>query len=91
MRASILSVLTASAIIVPLMLSLPTLAQEATWLDGDYASWNTPGMTLPTAPLSTAIPMLGVGNGSVRPNPTRTTRSSPQAVVYTFLTSAAGE
>jgi len=50
MRVSILSVLTAFAIILPLMVSAPALAQEETWLNGDFASWNTPGMTIPTAP-----------------------------------------
>ena len=50
MRASILSILTAFAIILPVMLPSPTSAQEQTWLDGDLASWNTPGMAIPTAP-----------------------------------------
>ena len=50
MRASVLSVMTAFAIILPLMLPSPTSAQEETWLDGDLASWNTPGMAIPTAP-----------------------------------------
>jgi hypothetical protein len=50
MRATVLSVLTAFAIILPVMLASPTLAQEETWLDGDFASWNTPGMAIPTAP-----------------------------------------
>jgi hypothetical protein len=38
MRASVLSVLTAFAIVLPLMVSSPTLAQEETWLGGDLAS-----------------------------------------------------
>ena len=50
MRASVLSVLTAFAIILPLMLASPSLAQDETWLDGDFASWNTAGMNIPTAP-----------------------------------------
>ena len=50
MRASVLPVLTAFAILLPLMLSSLTSAQEETWLDGDLASWNTPGMAIPTAP-----------------------------------------
>ena len=50
MRASVLSVLTAFAILLPLTLSSPILAQDETWLDGDLASWNTPGMAIPTAP-----------------------------------------
>jgi hypothetical protein len=50
MRASVLSVLSALAI-MPLMLPSPSMAEEETWLDGDLASWNTPGMPLPTAPV----------------------------------------
>jgi hypothetical protein len=50
MRATVLSVLTAVAIILPLMAPSLTSAQEETWLDGDLASWNTPGMAIPTAP-----------------------------------------
>jgi hypothetical protein len=49
MRASVLSLLTAFAIILQLIPSSSTLAQEETWLDGDLASWNTPGMAIPTA------------------------------------------
>jgi hypothetical protein len=50
MRACILSVLAAFAIVLPLMLSSPVAAQDTTWLDGDLASWNTPGMAIPAAP-----------------------------------------
>ncbi len=50
MRASVLSVLGTFAIILTLMLSSPVSAQDETWLDGDLASWNTPGMAIPTAP-----------------------------------------
>jgi hypothetical protein len=50
MRATVLSVLTAVVIILPLMAPSLTSAQEETWLDGDLASWNTPGMAIPTAP-----------------------------------------
>ncbi|HEX2281534.1 MAG TPA: LppP/LprE family lipoprotein [Thermomicrobiales bacterium] len=50
MRASVLSLLTAFAIILPPMVSSPTFAQEESWLDGNLASWNTPGMALPSAP-----------------------------------------
>jgi hypothetical protein len=32
------------------MVSSPTFAQEESWLDGNLASWNTPGMAIPTAP-----------------------------------------
>ncbi len=31
-------------------------AQEASWLDGDLASWNTPGMTIPSAPTTDGNP-----------------------------------
>jgi hypothetical protein len=50
MRVPGLSILTAFAIILSLMWSSPTSAQEKTWLDGDLASWNTPGMAIPAAP-----------------------------------------
>jgi hypothetical protein len=50
MRAPVLSLLTAFAIILALLVSSPTVAQEETWLDGDFASWNAPGMAIPTAP-----------------------------------------
>ena len=56
MRASILSLLAAFVIILPLLASSSTLAQEQTWLDGDLASWNTPGMAIPTAPTNDGIP-----------------------------------
>src|SRR5215212_7607318 len=50
MRASLLSVLGTFTIILTLMLSSPASAQDETWLDGDLASWNTPGMAIPSAP-----------------------------------------
>jgi hypothetical protein len=50
MRASLPSVLGTFAIILTLMLSSPVSAQDETWLDGDLASWNTPGMAIPAAP-----------------------------------------
>jgi hypothetical protein len=50
MRASLLSVLGTFAIILTLMLSSPVSAQDETWLNGDLASWNTPGMAIPSAP-----------------------------------------
>jgi LppP/LprE lipoprotein len=50
MRASVLSVMTAIAFVLTLMLPSLTSAQDDTWLDGDLASWNTPGMAIPTAP-----------------------------------------
>jgi len=49
MHAPILSLLTALAIILPLMAPSPISAQEETWLDGDLAPWNTAGMAIPTA------------------------------------------
>jgi hypothetical protein len=50
MPASVLSVLGAFAVMLSLTIPLPVLAQEQTWLDGDLASWNTPGMAIPSAP-----------------------------------------
>jgi hypothetical protein len=50
MRAQILFALTWFTLILPLMLPLPTSAQGVTWLDGDLASWNAPGMEVPAAP-----------------------------------------
>jgi len=39
------------AIVAVLFVSLPaTAAQQASWLDGNLASWNTPGMAIPPAP-----------------------------------------
>jgi hypothetical protein len=50
MRATVLSVLTAVAFILPLMAPSLSSAHEETWLDGDLASWNTPAMAIPTVP-----------------------------------------
>ena len=50
MCASVLSVLGTFAIVLPLMLGSPARAQDETWLDGDLASWNTPGTAIPAAP-----------------------------------------
>jgi hypothetical protein len=50
MRAFALSVLALFAIILTPMLSSAVSAQNETWLDGDVASWNTPGMAIPAAP-----------------------------------------
>ena len=50
LRASLLSVLAAFAIILPSILSSLASAQEETWLDGDLASWNSPGLRIPAAP-----------------------------------------
>jgi hypothetical protein len=33
-----------------LLTSLSAAAQDASWLDGDLASWNAPGMAIPNAP-----------------------------------------
>jgi hypothetical protein len=37
-----------------LVLPWSIAAQEASWLDGDLASWNTPGMEIPDAPPANA-------------------------------------
>ena len=50
MPAPVLSVVGALGVILSLMLLSPASAQEETWLDGDLALWNTPGMAIPTAP-----------------------------------------
>jgi hypothetical protein len=50
MPAPVLSVLGAFAVILSLLTPLSASAQDETWLDGDLASWNTPGMDIPTAP-----------------------------------------
>lgn len=39
-----------AAAIVALLIPWSALAQEPSWLDGDLASWNSPGMAIPTAP-----------------------------------------
>jgi hypothetical protein len=49
MLASALSVPGVFAVILSLLMSLPASAQDTTWLDGDLASWNSPGMAIPTA------------------------------------------
>ena len=58
MRASVLSVLGTFAITLTLMLSSPVSAQDETWLDGDLASWNTPGMAIPAAPTIDGYPSV---------------------------------
>jgi hypothetical protein len=50
MPAPVLSVLGAFAVILSLLTPLSASAQDETWLDGDLASWNRPGMVIPTAP-----------------------------------------
>jgi hypothetical protein len=50
MRAFFLAILAVFAIVLPLVLASPVAAQDETWLDGDLASWNTPGMAIPAAP-----------------------------------------
>jgi hypothetical protein len=49
MRRSLVQV---TAVVFLLSLTLPWIAtaQEASWLDGNLASWNTPGMAIPAAP-----------------------------------------
>jgi hypothetical protein len=55
MRGITSSVL-AAVMVVSFLLPLPAMAQEASWLDGDLASWNTPGMAIPEAPAPNAAP-----------------------------------
>ena len=50
MRALLLRASAASPSFCPSMLASPAWAQDETWLDGDLASWNTPGMAIPAAP-----------------------------------------
>ena len=50
MPAPVLSVLGAFAVILSMLTPLSASAQDASWLDGDFASWNTAGMNIPTAP-----------------------------------------
>ena len=56
MRASILTILGTLVVVLTLVLSLPASAQDATWLDGDLASWNTAGMAIPAAPATDGNP-----------------------------------
>lgn len=50
MRGSALSALTACTLFLTLVPAVPLAAQEASWLDGDLASWNAAGMAIPAAP-----------------------------------------
>ena len=50
MRRSRFPALACFALTLTLLLPWPIAAQEASWLDGDLASWNTPGMAIPAAP-----------------------------------------
>jgi hypothetical protein len=50
MRATVLSTMAGFALVVSVLFSAPAAAQEESWLDGDLASWNTPGMAIPAAP-----------------------------------------
>jgi hypothetical protein len=50
MRQSALSTLAVLATAVLLLVTPPAAAEEASWLDGDLASWNSPGMAIPTPP-----------------------------------------
>jgi hypothetical protein len=49
MRAFILRISAAFAVVLPLVLASPAWAQDEAWLDGDFASWNSPGMAIPAA------------------------------------------
>ena len=50
MRGSRIPALPWLALALLLALPWPAVAQEASWLDGDLASWNTPDMAIPAAP-----------------------------------------
>ena len=90
MRVSILSVLTAFAIILPSIGSAARLAQE------NLARRRPRVMELHREwrsqrhPRSRVIPILSAWNGSGRPKRRRTMRSLPRAGISSFPTSAAG-
>jgi hypothetical protein len=44
------------AMLFALVLVTPVMAQDASWLDGDLRSWNTPGMAIPAAPVFDGVP-----------------------------------
>ena len=44
------------ALALSLVLPGPVLARQASWLDADLASWNTPGMAIPAAPVIAGNP-----------------------------------
>jgi hypothetical protein len=50
MRVPLTRFLALVATAVALLMSVPAIAQEASWLDSEPTSWNTPGMALPAAP-----------------------------------------
>lgn len=50
MRMSAFLTLAALCTAAVMLVSTPTAAQDATWLDGDLDSWNSPAMAIPTAP-----------------------------------------
>ena len=50
MRRFARSIVAAFAVTALTLLSWPAAAQEASWLDGDLASWNVAGMAIPAAP-----------------------------------------
>jgi hypothetical protein len=44
------------AVVIAVLMPWSVVAQEASWLDGDLASWNTPGMAIPAAPSEESNP-----------------------------------
>jgi hypothetical protein len=55
MRSHMCRLLTIIAVIVVLT-PMVAAAQDASWMDGDLASWNTPGMAIPPAPATDGNP-----------------------------------
>ena len=51
MFPSVLSALAGFAIVVSAFFPSLAAAQDGSWLDGDLASWNTPGTAIPAAPV----------------------------------------
>jgi hypothetical protein len=51
MRVSPLPALASLTLVLTMLLPLSATARQASWLDGDLASWNTPGMNIPAAPV----------------------------------------
>jgi hypothetical protein len=43
-------------VLCSLLFPFSAAAQDESWLDGDLASWNTPGMAIPSAPAPNAEP-----------------------------------
>ena len=78
------------ALALTLILPGPVLAQAGSWLDGDLASWSTPGMTIPAAPAIEGNPDPAARSGSAPPTPRKMQRSSPRAGGSSSPTNAAG-